>query len=75
MPGVLQCLDARYVLTGANGTREVPRARLLRGRIFHQTRAGRDCHRAALRRSRRRSRLGYEKLKRKSETTRSPPPR
>jgi len=24
MPGVLQCLDARYVLTGANGTREVP---------------------------------------------------
>ena len=24
MPGVLQCLDARYVLTGANGTREIP---------------------------------------------------
>jgi aerobic carbon-monoxide dehydrogenase medium subunit len=24
MPGVPQCLDARYVLTGANGTREVP---------------------------------------------------
>ena len=23
MPGVLQCLDARYVLTGANGTREI----------------------------------------------------
>jgi carbon-monoxide dehydrogenase medium subunit len=57
MPGVLQCLDARYVLTGANGTREVP-ARDFYGRIFHQTRAGRDCHRAALCRSRRRSRLG-----------------
>ena len=24
MPGVLQCLDARYELTGANGTREIP---------------------------------------------------